>query len=598
MSAIHCVRFAWLGAVTSTLLICPDAAALQKQAPKTGQHQTQYLSQSRSAGILNSGQSTSQDSAQYQASEAERNRADSAPAEIELRKATVSELIPLGSNLNPIRLDAVFDETISLRQALDKALHDNLPVQIAQSQSESSRWQFYSSLGRFLPDINNSYGDTWQRGQLSLNGRLTLDLRNPYIYSSSGFRYWGFRGGEVLHGALRRRDLMRASGYKLNAAIDDTYLQVGRRYYDLLLKEALVQIQIRAVQTSEEQLAHNLELKENGVVTRLEVLQSRAQLARDRQALINSEYDLRAAAITLSNTLNMRDCPNLIVAESQLVKHRLVDEHMNVADLLAVGIKHRPELKQLEQERLAAGQAVKVARAPLLPRFAFTGQVIGSGATASPSYIYSKPSYAVVAVSGAATQANVVGNAAGALPAVVNGYPLASAGTQAVYPAGVVAVPAQKVSTRMQSLFTLGWQAEWNLPGMGVPDAANVKAAKIEARTAILQLNQKALDVVDEIRLSYLRALTAERRIEQASEEVLAAEEELRVAQERLENGLGTNLDVITAQRDRTQSLTQKAQAIVEFNTSQLQLLRDLGVISIDTVCSGRLYKRESGGKS
>lgn len=59
----------------------------------------------------------------------------------------------------------------------------------------------------------------------------------------------------------------------------------------------------------------------------------------------------------------------------------------------------------------------------------------------------------------------------------------------------------------------------------------------------------------------------------------------------RLTNGVGTNIDVINAQRDFTQALVRKAQAIVAFNIQQAQLLRDIGVISYDTITSGRLAR-------
>lgn len=518
------------------------------------------------------------------------NKSDSLPEQIELRVTREHELIPLGDNLNIFRQDATFDQTISLKDALIMCLENNQPIQIAASQTETERWRMKAALARFLPDINNGYSDTWQKGQLSINGRLSLDLNNPYIYSFSSIRYYGFRGGSVLYGALQQRNLLRAAKANQIGTINDAYLEVSKRYNELLLREALLQIQIKAVQTSELQLEHNRELKANGAITKLELLQAKAQLARDKQEQINGEFELRKASIDLTNSLNLRTGVNLTVRDRTITKRRLIKPNTTIVELIDIGLSNRPELKKLEQERLAAHKAIHVALAPLLPRFSIMGSVIGSGATASKSYETSSPSYAAVAVSGQGTTQNVLGNTAGALPSVVNVYPLASTGAQTVYPAGVVAVPAQNTSTRINSDFNVGWNLEWNLPGLGLPDAAGVVASKTLARTAMLRLNERVLDVINEIRVSYLRSCSAERRIEQASDEVEAAEEELRVAQERIDNGLGTNLDVITAQRDATQALVKKAQAIIEFNNAQIQLLHDTGVISVDTICSGRLY--------
>jgi outer membrane protein TolC len=60
----------------------------------------------------------------------------------------------------------------------------------------------------------------------------------------------------------------------------------------------------------------------------------------------------------------------------------------------------------------------------------------------------------------------------------------------------------------------------------------------------------------------------------------------------RLDNGLGTNIDVLTAQRDLTQARIDKAQALINFNKAQTQLLRDVGLISVDNVTSGLLISK------
>ena len=101
--------------------------------------------------------------------------------------------------------------------------------------------------------------------------------------------------------------------------------------------------------------------------------------------------------------------------------------------------------------------------------------------------------------------------------------------------------------------------------------------------------NQVFLNVFDQIRNSYNETITSEQAIDEATNEVVSAEEELRLAQLRLDHGLGTNLEVLTAQRDLTQARVDQALALVNFNKSQTQLLHDIGLISIENVTSGRV---------
>ena len=92
--------------------------------------------------------------------------------------------------------------------------------------------------------------------------------------------------------------------------------------------------------------------------------------------------------------------------------------------------------------------------------------------------------------------------------------------------------------------------------------------------------------VVSEVRRSYLKAMQTDRKIEEAISQVRSSNEELRLAQLRFQNGVGKNIDVLKAQQDYTSSLIEKARAIVNFNTAQVDLLRNIGLISTATLNS------------
>jgi len=144
----------------------------------------------------------------------------------------------------------------------------------------------------------------------------------------------------------------------------------------------------------------------------------------------------------------------------------------------------------------------------------------------------------------------------------------------------------------MKTSYSIGLRMDYNLPGFGLPTAAAVMTAKAQARAALLNSNQQLLYVVQQVRESYLNSQTAERQIEVADKGVISSAEELRLARVRLANGVGTNIDVINAQRDFITALVQKANAIIQFNIAQAQLLHDIGVISVDTITSGRLVRQ------
>jgi outer membrane protein len=118
-------------------------------------------------------------------------------------------------------------------------------------------------------------------------------------------------------------------------------------------------------------------------------------------------------------------------------------------------------------------------------------------------------------------------------------------------------------------------------------DAAAVQAARWQARQASLVANKELERVIQEVRDALLQSLRAERQITETENEIASAREELRLSKIRFEHGLGNNIDIITAQRDLTNALVSRAQAMIGFNIAQAQLLRDVGVISVDSLSSG-----------
>ncbi len=215
-----------------------------------------------------------------------------------------------------------------------------------------------------------------------------------------------------------------------------------------------------------------------------------------------------------------------LTARDHIVKKiRLLSDRYKIEDLVRLAVENRPELKQYEELRLAAKRAIPVAGAALQPTFAFNGNIYGIG------------------------------------PGI----------------------------SHVQALYLLGLNFQWNLEGMGTVAYSNVQSARMQARQALLQENKELVTVIDQVRSTFLQSLDAERKIEETSNEVASTLEELRLARLRYQHGLGNNIDIFVAQRDYTQALINKAQAIINFNIQQSQLVHDVGLVSMDNLMPGHV---------
>lgn len=486
------------------------------------------------------------------------------PDQVFVKPPILKALIQLDNQLSPYGLDANAKPSrpITLAEVEQIALENNLVIKISHSDQENKHWQYRGALTGFLPSMSNGVSYQALTGKYASPFGLLASVNNINLVMPNTGSYYFFQGGKVLFGSLQAKHQYKASQFALKGTTNDILYEAGKLYYDLVLNDILLQIKVKAVETSQALLARSMIRYENGAGTKLDVLQARTQLSKDRQALISQQIARRQSAIHLTTALNLDTSEDLTVENRLLSKVRLVDAALSAGDLLSIAIDNRPELKHYEQLRLAAKDAVKVAASALLPTVQGTAVAASTGARVTSSG------------SGSQSAASTSGFAAGGF-SVSSGSATPSSGS------------GGRPKYAQTEIFVLGVDVQWTLPGLGSTAFASVQSAKWVARKAQLDFNYKLSRVYEEVRDAYLQSLEAESLIKETTDTVESTKEQLSVAITRMEEGVGIDVDVINAQRDYTSALVDKASAIAQFDSAQLRLLRTIGKISYDTVARG-----------
>lgn len=479
----------------------------------------------------------------------------------------LKSLISLTQTDNPYELDAASSREINLRSVLQQALVQNLPIKIFQAQAEKEKWVYYGALSGFLPSLTNTLSYQGIKGNYVSPAGLAIPIANPFFSTSSGFNQYLFKGGGIIYTALQDKHRYKASRAQLKGTVNDVLLDTADDYYNLVRADVLLQIRIKAVEVSRALLLVNQDLFENGVNTQLDVLQAKYQLASDRQHLIRQQVERRKHAIKLAALLNADTGVDLSVGSRTVSKQRLVDASLKPGDLLRIAIERRPELKKYDELRMAAKDAVKVARSTLLPSVAVSGNVIGTGSRAVNSPLSGSNQQTTLSSNGLSVGA--VSSAAG--------LPLAAPSSSSGSP-----------SYTTRALFTIGVGVQWNLGGLGLQEVSQLRASQYMARQAQLDFLRELERITKEVRDAYLSTISAENLIKETTDAVQYAEEGLRLAEVRFKEGVGTYIDVINAQHDYTNALIDKANALIDFNQSQVRLVHAVGSPTVDTLTASR----------
>jgi outer membrane protein len=484
------------------------------------------------------------------------------PEKVLVKQPVLTALITLNRDLaSPYSLEALGAKDIALREALVLARQNNMEIRINQADMDAKKWQYIGSIGGFLPTITNDYQMQALTGQYVSASGLTLPIKNLYLTSTNSFQQYLYKGGSILATYRKAKYDYRASQQGVNRTYADVLTEAANDYHNLVLQDVLLQIRVKGVELARALVILNKDLFEDGVNTKLDVLQSEYELSRARQDLIEQQVKRREAAVKLSTVLNMNPSTDLVINDRLVSKARLVDTRLKITDLVSMAVDNRPELKRYEQLRLAAKEQIKIARAALLPTVSTTGSILGTSAK-------------VVSTTDGGTALGTSGGA-GVGGGISGGTSLPLTG-------------ATGGSRRWaaKSLYLIGLDANWQIGGLTVTEIGNIRSAQAEARKVQAEFYRELTFVYKDVHDAYLNSMQAENLIAETTDQVAYAEEGLRVAQLRFAEGVGTYIDVINAQRNWINALVSKAQALINFNISQTKLVRSVGRVSVDTLAT------------
>lgn len=545
------------------------------------------------------------------------------------------------SGLHPVRLEASYNEAITLKEALDYAMHNNLPIRISR---ESWKYQRFGLIGAtagampFLPESATGLGQTYSK--------VAQQVRSNALIFQQVFEWPIFTGGLQFY--TMASQYYREKGWKEAhyANVNDALLDVFIKYENLVLQHAILRVRAKDLHDAKADMDFDYAGYLSKKAPLLEYLDAKMEYATVRHDLLQQQLAVRNAALALAVALNMPTAINLIPMEKSISQKTLIDEHININSFMKVALDQRPELKQFQYFRLAANRSIPIPASQLYPNLTFfvaythandivtppTGN-IGGLATAqiastlqfvgapSNNALGETPSFSpeenktasssdintidtsVVAASGGLPQnlvqagTLVLSGAVApttAVPSVTFNGTVASTNLSGANTSSFGVFPG--VAAAWQSGFLINYyyytgENFGSVPqqAQGFQYVAQTAAARALARQALLQANQGLQLVESQVRTSYLSASRARDKFARATRVLntytqavsLVEAERAKQDSERLREELEL------AQNKASDAEQMQLQSIYLSNISQARILHDIGVISMKTLTEG-----------
>ena len=403
--------------------------------------------------------------------------------------------------------------TLSLSQIVDLALRNNPLTKTAWYQARSAAAEVGSKRSEWFPSLELDANLTRQKQTINSSSGRFNLLQTTYGPSLT-LNYLLFDFGGRGADVDEARQALFAANWSHNAAIEDTILAVQRQYYSYLNAKA----QAAAAEISLKEAQENLNAAngrhEAGVATIADVLQAKTAASQAELALETAQGQIQTIRGALATALGVP--ANIPVEVGELPENIDVDRTEDQVDqLIAKAETDRPDLAAARLQVARAQAHVRSVRAEGLPKLSALGSL-------SRPYYYS-PDRTVHS-----------NNYSGS---ILFRFPI----------------------------FT-GFQTTYD-----------TLQAKEDVRVAQKQAETLEDQVVLQVWTSYFNVQTASKRVKTARDLLASASQSQDVAAGRYKEGVGTILDLLTAQSAYASARASEAQARSDWLLAMAQLAHDTG---------------------
>ncbi|MFZ4778729.1 MAG: TolC family protein, partial [Terrimicrobiaceae bacterium] len=414
---------------------------------------------------------------------------------------------------------------LTLQEAVRIALKQNPDILVAAQQIRLTQGQVVTVRAQIIPQINISSAYNQQGLELATNGTGagsgSSDIQNKTWNIQFTASQLIYDGGAAVSGIRSAVATENSSFFALRAQIDSTIAKVKTNFFQVVLNRALIVAQEQSVTLLQQQLKDQQNRYEAGTVPRFNVLQAEVALANAKPPLIQAQNAYRISLYTLVKLLGM-DYPTGHPSEvpfNIIGKLAYDPRKIDTDQSIRVAVARNPSLKA--QRQLILSQAANV-------NAQFAGYLPTISATAGREFINNL----------ASTN----------LSDSVNDWFFGATGSWAI----------------------------WD----GLATAGKVQQAKAQLQQASINYDNSVRQIILDVQQAISNLQQAKETIDSQEASVVQGMEALRLAQERLDAGAGTQLDVLNAQVSLLQSQTFVLQARYDYIAALAQYDQAL---SLDT---------------
>lgn len=275
-------------------------------------------------------------------------------------------------------------EKLSLEDCINIALEKNSALKQKNYSNESAGYDVTASYSNIMPSLDigagasrtkygkSSYIDAVPVGQDTATGEVVYrrEIKTIPAYSNDNFTLRATINQNIFDGfgwwnqIQQARANKKSSDFDLLNETNSVILTVQNNFYNLVKQEKLYDVYSVAVKRSQDQLARTEKMYELGSKSRLDVFQSKVNLGNDKINLLTQQNIVSDARRILNISLGRDPNEPLEVATDAQAELSSFD----LDELINISTENQPLLKKNEADVKSRGIGVSLARSNYYPR--------------------------------------------------------------------------------------------------------------------------------------------------------------------------------------------------------------------------------------
>jgi multidrug efflux system outer membrane protein len=257
-----------------------------------------------------------------------------------------------------------------LQDLIRAALKENYDVRIAAERVLESQAQLGITRSQEFPQLNAGGGYTAQRypsAQFGGLGSFVTHLGQLGLSSSWNLDFWG----QYRNATKAARAQLLASQFAQREVLDTLILNVATGYFQLRTLDLEMEIARRTLASRQESLKLTQTLESGGSTSLLDVRQAEELVSTAAATIPDIERQIAQEENALQTLLGQNPGP--------IARGLPIDQQPRMpvvpAGLPSALIERRPDIRQAEEQLVAANAQIGVAKAQYFPAISLTGQV-------------------------------------------------------------------------------------------------------------------------------------------------------------------------------------------------------------------------------